>query len=148
MTVSKYQRLKQHALKDYPSLIWNEEQGDDDDSYTVFDPDGTKPTSVNIKYVNPKHMPFAQSMHELGHYLSILAGYHTPELEAIGEHFYTLTDLGFMVNSPEVLEEEERAWKMGQEFAAKYGLTLTAKDLQLKKVALNSYRRGMGLPTQ
>jgi hypothetical protein len=149
MSLTKYEQLKRHALHDYPSLIWNEEQAEDDDSYTYFNNStepSSRPTSINIQYVDPKHKPFATSVHELGHYLSILAGFHTPELEDIGNRFRFYARRGVRVRAPEVLEEEERAWKLGAKFAAKYGLILTAKDLLVKKEDLNSYRRGMGLP--
>lgn len=149
MSSAKYLRLKQHVQHDFPDLKWTEGPGtiNNGGTDTAHDSDGNLVSiSIHISYIDPNHLPFISALHEVGHFLSAKAGHHTMQLALRHHQFQQMDGIGIHIPFLDVLEEEERAWQLGQRYASKYGLQMTQTDLLEKNKSLNSYRQAMGLP--
>lgn len=133
----KYQQLKAHILHDFPEIRWSEHQSDDDQALTGLDYSGHLPPELAVFYKNSRHMPFVAIAHEIGHYLSFLAGNHNQSL--LFAHRVQNSGGEFVGMKNRIYQEESLATKLGKKYTEEHGLFFSREDMMEMRRALATY---------
>lgn len=139
---TKYEKLKEHFLQEFPKLKFGEIasiDGEDNGAGWTL----STPHWIQIIYGNAAKMPFATLAHEVGHYLSFQRGHHDDAFRSAQVGIHTLFPTPEEISL--FLKEEERAWKLGRAYAAKLGLKFTPRNITRMNWALNRWRSQFGL---